>query len=68
MECPSLKVWLNEVSKDDEQTICSKTNRMIKISEAYLEHLKILDDEIAKELAYMFDIHKNILIYFSISI
>ena len=33
---------------------------MIKISEAYLEHIKILDDEIAKELAYMFDIHKNI--------
>jgi len=54
------KHYLDEIYKDDKQTICSKPNRMLKISEAYLENIKILDDETVKELAYMFDVYKNI--------
>lgn len=52
--------FINEISQDDKQTICSKPYRMLKISEAYLEHIKILDDETVQELAYMFDLHENI--------
>lgn len=54
------KHYLNEVSKNDKQTICSKSNRMLKMGDAHIEHIKILDDEIVKELAYMFNVHKNI--------
>jgi len=54
------KHYLNEVSKDNKQTICSKPNRMLKISEAYLENIKILDDETIKNISSMFDFYKNI--------
>jgi len=54
------KHYLNEVSKDDKQTICTNSNRMLMMNEAHIEHIKKLDDEIVKELAYMFNVHKNI--------
>ena len=54
------KHYLDEVSKDNKQTICSKPHRMFRMSEAYLENIKILDNETVSYLAGTFDTHENI--------
>ncbi len=54
------KHYLDEVLKDNNKTICSKAHRMLQISEAYLENIKILDRETVQELTAMINGCKNI--------
>lgn len=54
------KHYMNEALKDKHYTICSKSHRMLKMSEEYLENIKILDNETIQELTYMINLYGDI--------